>query len=98
MRTKEKYDHWFPKLLSISAITIYPYILYSLRANEIPKSLRFHELEHIDQVRRIGWVRFYLSYVLYYLANKASGMSHQKAYKEIPYEKEAVEKASKIQG
>ena len=47
----------------IGAITIYPFIFFKRKKDEISDRLFRHELEHIYQVRRRGWFRFYLSYL-----------------------------------
>jgi len=87
LQVKEKYQHWLPQTLGVAAITIYPYILYSW--GSAPTWLQVHEWTHINQVRRVGFVRFYLSYVLYYLAGRVEGKPGWMAYEDIPYEIEA---------
>ena len=52
---------WFtPPWGSIRAITLYPFIF--LRAGW-PASTMRHELIHVWQIRKVGWFRFYLTYL-----------------------------------
>ena len=50
----------------IAGITLYPLIFYNKQhkryKNEF-KELRAHEWAHIDQVRNIGFLKFYLKYI-----------------------------------
>ena len=87
MKIRLKKGHLFPRWLGVSGITLYPYILVAMK--NPTRSLIAHELVHIDQVRGLGYFRFYVSYVLYYWANRLSGMPDFNAYWEIPYEKSA---------
>jgi hypothetical protein len=77
---KIKYNHWLPKFLDVGGIVIYPYILYSLKEGKVPESLHRHELEHIKQVEREGWLKFYLTYLWYQV---------KYGYEKNPYEIEA---------
>lgn len=84
MRIRIKKNHWLPKLLKVGGITIYPYIFID---SPFPSyQLIAHELVHIDQVRSVGWFRFYISYGLYYLAGRIKGLGHRLSYLRIPYE------------
>ena len=69
------------------AITLYPFIFY--RHKHPPKKIIDHEWVHIRQIEETGWVRFYVSYLLYYLANRIAGFDHYNSYFSIPYETEA---------
>ena len=86
---KEKFNHWLPKLLGVTAITIYPYIFYRQNYVDVRRSLQAHEMTHIKQVEAIGWIRFYLSYELYLLAGWVQHKSFWAGYRAIPYEVEA---------
>ncbi|MGH9458323.1 MAG: eCIS core domain-containing protein [Thermoanaerobaculia bacterium] len=48
-----------------------------------------HELAHVDQVRRLGLVRFLAAYVREYLALRLRGLGHVAAYRAISFEREA---------
>lgn len=47
---------------------------------------------HVKQVREIGFCSFYISYLLYYLANLVCFKNHFDSYRYIPYEIEAFNK------
>ena len=67
-------------------ITLYPFIFYI----GVPREdVRVHEMTHVQQIERVGWVRFYLSYLAYYLAGRIAGKKQMQAYYEIPYEVDA---------
>jgi hypothetical protein len=86
-KIKLKTNHWLPKLLKVQGITLYPYILV---APKVPAAtLLAHEIKHIDQVREVGFFRFYISYLLYYFAFRLEGYTAMYSYLLIPYEKEA---------
>lgn len=76
-----------PKILKVGAITLYPLILFA--DNNPSKKLINHELIHVEQIKRIGVIRFYLSYVLYYFAGRLERKSHLESYMSIPFEVEA---------
>jgi hypothetical protein len=53
----------FPcKLGSIRAITLFPFVFYAKRAGDDP-CIRAHEMVHVQQVRRMGVLRFYVTYL-----------------------------------
>lgn len=83
------YNIRFLHLLGIRAITLYPLILFAGSQNQVSEKLYRHELEHIYQVKRLGIVRFYFSYLQSYLKLRWNGKGHQLAYWEIPFEVEA---------
>jgi hypothetical protein len=89
MRIQIRYYHWVPRILGIGAITLYPYILISSRSIVTPSALLKHEMEHVHQVRRDGWFRFYARYLAEYFKNLLLYRSHNKAYFNISYEVEA---------
>lgn len=53
-----------------------------------PRLLR-HELIHVEQYRRMGVIRFVVSYVSAYLRWRIRGYPHRGAYRRIPHEIEA---------
>ena len=82
-----------PKILSvfisISAITLYPFIISKDEMSEVTVN---HELIHIEQQRELWLIGFYFLYVWYWLLGKVKGMNNDEAYMFIPFEKEAYEK------
>lgn len=72
----EVFCSWWP-LPGFTAITLYPFIFYK----GIPSlKIQAHELVHIRQVKAMGCVRFYLTYLLYWI---------RYGYADIPFEVEA---------
>ena len=85
MKIRRVYNSWIPQLLKVGAITLYPFILYShtkpyLLNQTYLKTLFKHEYIHVEQVRRLGWFKFYF---LYIIENMETG------YKQNKYELEA---------
>jgi hypothetical protein len=87
MKVREVYNSIIPKIFGAQAITLYPFIFYYDYTPN--RALRNHEYIHIKQIRRDGFLKFYLSYILIYLWFRIIGKSHNVAYLSIPYEKEA---------
>lgn len=53
-----------------------------------------HELIHQEQMNRVGVFSFYMIYLKDYLWNLMRFRDHDKAYEEIPFEKEAYARQS----
>ena len=45
-------------------MTLYPFVLFSKPKHEVSDVLFRHELEHVYQVQRLGWWKFYFNYFL----------------------------------
>ena len=79
-----------PKLFSIFinvyAITLWPFIF--IKDDGDDKVLN-HERIHLKQQWELLVIFFYLFYTLFWLINMARFRDSQKAYLEIPFEKEA---------
>ena len=86
MRIRELHNSIVARLLGVSAITLYPFIFYAGVPGE---TLRRHEWEHVLQVRRLGWFKFYWLYLKEYLSLRLKGLSHSTAYINISFEEEA---------
>lgn len=90
MSPRFKFEHWLPRLLQVDAITLYPYVLFAEHMDDYEDSTTIrHEMVHVAQVRSYGWFRFYISYLLYYAAERVKGEDHYNAYLNIPWEVEA---------
>lgn len=78
---------FLPKILKVEAIALYPFMFF---ADERPsvKTIN-HELIHILQVRRDGFIRFYFNYLKEYFIFRKKGFAHREAYLAISYEVEA---------
>ncbi len=78
---------WFiPK--SINAITLYPFIFYN-KPERFSKSrfktLQKHEMVHVAQVEKLGWFKFYASYINLNFIKRVkpgTGKYEKEAYKE----------------
>lgn len=91
-----KYNHWLPKRLGVAAITLYPFVLFAEDEARVDARIKRHEHEHVYQIMQVGWIRFYISYMFFYLALRARGRNHFDAYWEIPWEVEAREAESDV--
>jgi len=86
MKIRRKYNNWIPQLLRVGAITLYPFILYSRTTTSLKSRPDYllaifkHEYIHIEQVRRMGWFKFYFLYLV---------ESAKNGYKQNKYELEA---------
>lgn len=93
LQTRHRYNSWFcrilKKLLDVNAITLYPFIFYADPKEKVDKVLMAHEMIHIDQIQRVGFWSFYISYGIYYLAGLVHYKNHRDAYTNIPFEEEA---------
>lgn len=84
---KRKYHNWFPRLISVKAITLYPYILFAKSINyhstrpETFNALMKHEYIHINQVRKVGFFKFYLTY--FFKKNEVEGEAYLHQYDEL---------------
>lgn len=96
MLITNKYNHWLPKLLGVGAVTIGETIYYE--TDNPPLWLRVHEEVHIKQYEEYGVVGYLYRYFRDYLKNRLSGMNHDTAYRNIPFEIEAFAAQAKIQG
>ena len=77
-------------LLKVDGIVLYPFILFS---SDIPSQVLInHELIHVQQIKRIGAVKFYFHYLKEYFQLRLKGNTHHNAYRSISFEKEAYEK------
>ncbi|HQU81720.1 MAG TPA: hypothetical protein PKY59_01255 [Pyrinomonadaceae bacterium] len=104
-----KFTNILTKLLKIHGITFggYIFILPSLlrknseRKNKLPEDLVVHEIAHVLQYKRDGFVKFLYKYLRDYRHNlqkrkTRDEISKHLAYRDIPYEIEAREIAEKF--
>jgi hypothetical protein len=69
MKIRRKFHNWIPRILKVNGITLYPYILFAKPAGhyrgKLPTFERMlkHEYVHINQVRKLGWFRYYYKYI-----------------------------------
>lgn len=77
----------FLRHFGINAIVLYPFVLYC--DSKPSRRIVSHEEVHLDQIKREGAIRFYRRYLVEYLQGRMKGLSHDEAYRDISYEKEA---------
>jgi hypothetical protein len=89
---------WFKYLLpsNISAITLWPFIIFKLKSNATDDILLNHEKIHLKQQIELGVIPFYLIYLLEYLFGLIKHRSHDKAYRSISFEQEAYQNDSNL--
>lgn len=83
MKVRIKFRHWLLRLPftnHIRGIVLYPWVLFRDKPEAVTHTLARHEFEHVRQVRREGWLRFYLTYLFYQI---------KYGYRENPFEVEA---------
>ena len=94
---------WLTRLWgrSVSAMTLRTSIyIRADRLNADPADLGrliLHELVHVHQWSRLGFVRFLWRYLAGYCGGRLTGLSHQDAYRAIPLEVEARQTANQLQ-
>lgn len=65
-----------------------------LKGSDPSETLIRHEMVHQEQMNRVGLFRFYVIYLCNYFWNLARFRDHDRAYREIPFEKEAYARES----
>ncbi len=78
LRIKYNVGRWI--MWGYGGRVLYPFLLFAESQQDVPDWLFRHELEHVYQVRRNGWLRFNLIYLWYLLRH---------GYKNNPFEVEA---------
>jgi hypothetical protein len=72
---------WWPLGGKWAGLVIYPFIFFRDKKAQRDKRIRAHEYTHIEQVERIGWLPFYLSWL--------RAVIRRTPYRERWFEKEA---------
>lgn len=76
-------------MVGMDAITLYPYILFAATSDKVDIELIRHELIHVRQVRKMGRVQFYTSYLKQMAKGFIRTQDFNKAYTDNEHEKEA---------
>ena len=91
-RVRLCYPWWLRPFLmrGVVAITLgrRVYLAAGTAESEIELLLR-HELVHVQQIARLGLVRFYWRYLAEYIALRRRGLSSAEAYRSVSFEAEA---------
>jgi hypothetical protein len=72
----------------VIALTLGRTIYVARGAIDIDRLIR-HELAHVKQVGRLGFLRFLFRYVREYVSNRRRGFKAAEAYRRISFEEEA---------
>ena len=88
------YNCRFLKPFNINAIVLYPFILYCDK-NPVEEVIR-HELVHIQQIKKLGVGKFYALYLWEYCQGRRQGLTHDEAYRNISFEREAYGDSPKM--
>ena len=75
--------------LPAAGMALYPFILVKTDRLKLNKTVINHEKIHLRQQLELLLVPFYVLYLLYYLLNLLYYMKHDKAYRNIVFEREA---------
>jgi hypothetical protein len=90
-----RYRHWvfrLPFVRNYRGMVVGRTILFKGDESEVSQTLFRHERIHQEQIDRHGIARFYLIYFRDYFFNLWRLRSHDAAYRNIPFEKEAFER------
>lgn len=77
-------------------MAIFPFILMKEKSLRENPSFVYHERIHLVQQVETGILLFYAIYLLHYLINFIRYKNHDKAYREIVFEREAYACEGKI--
>jgi len=84
-----KYPVIVVPFLKVAGMALFPFILVSDKRYINDETLIRHETIHLKQELELLIIPFYLLYALSYLINLLIYRSHNKAYEEIFFEREA---------
>lgn len=96
MKIRWRYNSRIATRLKVNAIVLYPFVF--VKHPTASPELTAHELEHVEQIRREGVVKFYVKYLYFYYKNLWKYRNGFKAYWNIPYEIEARAAEKGLQG
>ena len=83
--------------LPIAGMAIFPFILIKKGRYKEDKVFINHEKIHLAQQIELLLVIFYLLYLLHYFYNLLRYLNHDRAYRNIVFEKEAYSKESDLE-
>lgn len=66
-RVRVRYEHWIFKIPGMgrySGMVLYPYMMFRHDTYHTTGRLFRHELQHVYQIERWGWLRFYTKYLM----------------------------------
>jgi hypothetical protein len=83
---------WLPECLRAEAFVLYPLVVFEKAKGKVPRADLVHEMIHVRQIRRLGYIRFSLLYEWHYLLGLIRYRDDDKAYRSVPFEIEAYKK------
>lgn len=93
MKVRFFFNSIVARVIKAEAITLYPFIFFADDERiELALDTVAHEMVHVEQVRNMGWLKFYWSYLVQYVKGRLAGKAHWDAYASITFEKEAYAK------
>ncbi len=84
-----------PILRNYAAICLGYWVFFKEKEDDVPLYQIRHEYVHVDQIARHGIFQFYTIYLFHFCMNMLKYRNWDKAYREIPFEKEAREISTK---
>jgi hypothetical protein len=89
---------WFItlKFLPYSGMAVFPFVLIKHTDFKWSKTLVYHERIHLMQQLELLILPFYFFYVFNYCVNLVRFRNHDRAYREIIFEKEAYQNEKEI--
>lgn len=85
----EHYNHFLPRILKVSGVTLGKHVYYVMDSKNVSSRLRKHEMVHVEQYEKYGFIRFLYLYFKEYINYRLKGLNHYQAYYEISFEKDA---------
>ncbi len=76
-------------LLKVNGMALFPFILVRKAAHKADPLLINHEKIHLAQQLELLILPFYMLYLLHYIINLTRYREHDKAYRNIVFEREA---------
>lgn len=86
------FNFWFFKFWPLSryeAITLPWGVYFKHSFEETEPSTINHEMVHLEQIEKLGMIKFYFLYLKEYFMNLIKYRNHTKAYENISFEIEA---------
>jgi len=78
------------------AISLFGHVFFKQEMHEVSPKLIYHEARHVQQMTELGFIKFYFLYVFEWIRNIVQGQKSMEAYRNISFEKDAVEYSIKM--
>jgi hypothetical protein len=82
--------------MAYSGMAIFPFVFLKNVTLKSNKTLVYHERIHLTQQLELLIIPFYLVYLIHYVINLIKYQNHDKAYRNIVFEREAYANDSKL--